>query len=61
MKSLIISPHPDDEVLQMQEELFKRKSIKKNLLYWIIVTRLKPATYFKRKILTRNKEIKKNF
>jgi N-acetylglucosamine malate deacetylase 1 len=58
MKSLIISPHPDDEVLGAGGTLFKRKTIKKNLLYWIIVTRLKPTTS-KRKILTRNKEIKK--
>jgi len=58
MKSLIISPHPDDEVLGAGGTLFKRKTIKKNLLYWIIVTRLKP-TISKRKILTRNKEIKK--
>jgi len=58
MKSLIISPHPDDEVLGAGGTLFKRKMIKKNLLYWIIVTRLKPTTS-KRKILTRNKEIKK--
>ena len=43
MKSLIISPHPDDEVLGAGGTLFKRKSIKKNLLYWIIVTRLKPT------------------
>lgn len=58
MKSLIISPHPDDEVLGAGGTLFKRKTIKKNFLYWIIVTRLKPTTS-KRKILTRNKEIKK--
>ncbi len=58
MKSLVISPHPDDEVLGAGGTLFKRKTIKKNLLYWIIVTRLKP-TISKKKILIRNNEIKK--
>ena len=59
MKSLVISPHPDDEVLGAGGTLFKRKkSRKSNLLYWIIVTRLKPSTS-KKKILKRNNEIKK--
>ena len=58
MKSLVISPHPDDEVLGAGGTLFKRKNIKENLLYWIIVTRLKPSTA-KKKILKRNNEIKK--
>jgi len=58
MKSLVISPHPDDEVLGAGGTLFKRKKLKKNLLYWIIVTRLKPSID-KKKILKRNNEIKK--
>ena len=58
MKSLVISPHPDDEVLGAGGTLFKRKNLKENLLYWIIVTRLKPSTA-KKKILKRNNEIKK--
>jgi N-acetylglucosamine malate deacetylase 1 len=59
MKSLVISPHPDDEVLGAGGTLFKRKKNKKNnILYWIIVTKLKPGTQ-KKKILSRTNEIKK--
>ncbi len=58
MKSLVISPHPDDEVLGAGGTLFKRKSLKKNLLYWIIVTKLKSSSS-KKRILERNNEIKK--
>lgn len=59
MKSLVISPHPDDEVLGAGGTLFKRKKNKKNnILYWIIVTKLKPGTS-KKKILSRTNEIKK--
>jgi LmbE family N-acetylglucosaminyl deacetylase len=58
MKSLVISPHPDDEVLGAGGTLFKRKTFKKNSLYWIIVTRLNPSISIK-KILKRNNEIKK--
>ncbi len=58
MKSLVISPHPDDEVLGAGGTLFKRKNLKENILYWIIVTRLKPSSA-KKKILKRNNEIKK--
>jgi LmbE family N-acetylglucosaminyl deacetylase len=59
MKSLVISPHPDDEVLGAGGTLFKRKkSRKSNLLYWIIVTKLKASTP-KKIILKRSREIKK--
>ena len=59
MKSLVISPHPDDEVLGAGGTLFKRKKNQKNnILYWIIVTKLKPGTS-KKKILSRTNEIKK--
>ena len=56
MKSLVISPHPDDEVLGAGGTLFKRK--KSNFLYWIIVTKMGPNTP-KKKILSRSKEIQK--
>ena len=46
MKSLVISPHPDDEVLGAGGTLFKRKT--KNSLYWIIVTKIKPKALIKR-------------
>ena len=58
MRSIVISPHPDDEVLGAGGTLFKRNTIKKNSLYWIIVTRLNPSTP-KKKIVRRNYEIKK--
>ena len=59
MKSLVISPHPDDEVLGAGGTLFKRKQSKKsNLLYWIIVTKLKANTP-KKIILKKSNEIKK--
>jgi len=58
MRSIVISPHPDDEVLGAGGTLFKRNTIKKNSLYWIIVTRLHPSTP-KKKIVRRNYEIKK--
>ena len=48
MRSIVISPHPDDEVLGAGGTLFKRNTIKKNSLYWIIVTRLNPSTPKKR-------------
>ena len=58
MKSIVIAPHPDDEVLGVGGTLLKRKSTKKNnFLYWIIVTKLKPSTS-KKNILIRNQEIK---
>ena len=58
MRSIVISPHQDDEVLGAGGTLFKRNTIKKNSLYWIIVTRLNPSTP-KKKIVRRNYEIKK--
>lgn len=42
MKSLVISPHPDDEVLGAGGTLFKRKKTdKSNQIFWVIVTKLK--------------------
>ena len=58
-KLLVISPHPDDEVLGAGGTLFKRKSSKKsNSLYWIIVTKLQANTP-RIKVLRRKNEIKK--
>ena len=58
MKSLVISPHPDDEVLGAGGTLFKRKKQKKDL-YWIIVTKIKPNNSNKKKIAQRSIEIMK--
>ena len=58
MKSLVISPHPDDEVLGAGGTLFKRKK-QKNHLYWIIVTKIKPNNFNKKRIAQRSREIMK--
>ena len=58
MKSLIISPHPDDEVLGAGGTLFKRKK-QKNSLFWIIVTKIKPNKYNKKRVQQRKEEIEK--
>ena len=59
MKTLIISPHPDDEVLGAGGTLFKRKQNKKNSLYWIIMTGMSEADFSLKQIKTRKNEIKK--
>ena len=35
MKSIVIAPHPDDEVLGVGGTLFKRKSTKKKIIFYI--------------------------
>ena len=38
MKSLVISPHPDDEVLGAGGTLFKRKKTdKSNQIFWLLL------------------------
>ena len=59
MKSLIISPHPDDEVLGAGGTLFKKRKKQKNTLFWIIVTKIKPNKYNKKRIQLRKEEIEK--
>lgn len=58
MKSIIISPHPDDEALGAGGTLLKRNSNRKNNLFWIIVTKLNP-NISKKRVLIRQNEIKK--
>ncbi len=55
-KILIISPHPDDEIIGCGATLskFKNKSI-----YWLIITKMsKNSSFSEKRIKTRNKEIK---
>ena len=59
MKTLVISPHPDDEVLGAGGTLFKRKQNTKNSLYWIIMTGMSEADFSLKQIKTRKNEIKK--
>ena len=59
MKTLVISPHPDDEVLGAGGTLFKRKQNTKNSLYWIIMTGMSETDFSLKQIKTRKNEIKK--
>jgi len=59
MKSLVISPHPDDEVLGVGGTLLKRKK-QKHKISWLIVTNISSEHGWKKSaILKRSKEIKK--
>ena len=48
MKSLVISPHPDDEVLGVGGTLLKRKKIG-NDIAWLIVTKMSEAHGWEKK------------
>ena len=59
MKSLVISPHPDDEVLGVGGTLLKRKK-NGNDIAWLIVTKISEAHgWEKKQIDLRKDEIKK--
>ena len=38
MKTLVIAPHADDEILGAGGTLFKRNSKTKNSIYWLLIT-----------------------
>ena len=59
MKSLIIAPHPDDEVLGPGGTLFKRQKKQGNKIYWLIITTLDEKDYSKLVIKKRAEKIKK--
>ena len=59
MKTLVIAPHADDEILGAGGTLFKRNSKKKNSIYWLLVTMPSEPEYEKKFILKRKKQIKK--
>lgn len=59
MKTLVISPHPDDEILGPGGTLLKRKAKKENKTYWLIFTNLDKKFSTKKRMNERNNEIKK--
>ena len=59
MKTLVIAPHADDEILGAGGTLFKRNSKKTNSIYWLLITMPSEPEYEKKFILKREKQIKK--
>ena len=59
MKTLVIAPHADDEILGAGGTLFKRNSKKNNSIYWLLVTMPREPEYEKKFILKRKNQIKK--
>ena len=58
MKTLVIAPHPDDEILGVGGTLLKKKSLGHQLA-WVIVTKpSKLLNWSKKQILTRKAQIK---
>ena len=59
MKTLVIAPHADDEILGAGGTLFKRNSKKTNSIYWLLITMPSEPEYEKKFILKREQQIKK--
>ena len=55
MKSLVISPHPDDEVLGVGGTLLKRKK-NGNDIAWLIVTKMSEAHGWEKKQIDLRKD-----
>ncbi len=58
MKTLIISPHPDDETLGAGGAILNRVSKKNNSVYWLILTHMQKPEYDNIQINKRDKQIK---
>ena len=58
MKTLIISPHPDDETLGAGGAILNRVSKKNNSVYWLILTHMQKPEYDSIQINKRDKQIK---
>lgn len=59
MKTLVIAPHADDEVLGPGGTLLKRASKKRNSTYWLLITMPNKPNYSKGFIRTRKVQISK--
>ena len=59
MKTLVIAPHADDEILGAGGTLFKRNSKTKNSIYWLLITMPGRPKYSKNFIKSRENQIKK--
>ena len=57
MNTLIIAPHPDDEILGAGGTLKKRSRLKGNNIFWVIMTMPDKKDYDKKFILKRKKQI----
>ena len=57
MKTLIISPHPDDEALGVGGTILKRGSKKSNSIFWLILTHMQEPEYKAYQINNRVKQI----
>ena len=57
MNTLIIAPHPDDEILGAGGTLKKRSRLKGNNIFWVIMTMPGKKDYDKKFILKRKKQI----
>ena len=55
MKTLIISPHPDDETLGAGGAILNRVSTKNNSVYWLILTHMQKPEYDSIQIKETNK------
>ena len=59
MKTLVIAPHADDEILGVGGTLFKRNSKRNNSVYWLLVTMPTMPNYSKSFVKKRELQIKK--
>ena len=59
MKTLVIAPHADDEVLGVGGTLFKRNIKKNNSIYWLLITMPTVPNYTKNFIKKRESQIEK--
>lgn len=58
MNILFVAPHPDDETLGCGGTALRHKS-EKDIIDWLIITKIKKTKFNKAKILKREEEIKK--
>ena len=59
MKTLVIAPHADDEILGVGGTLFKRNSKRNNSVYWLLVTMPTMPNYSKSFVKKENYKLKR--